>query len=112
MVGLLGSILVGVGIIAFVQGLFATISMQYGLVLGPVFVLAGVPALVAARRLWREGRGWWLAALWSGVGLIIGAAAVWNELTQPGGQGPSLGTILWTAAFTVSLVALLLARVR
>jgi hypothetical protein len=111
-VGLLGSILVGLGIVAFVQGLFATISMQWGLVVGPVVLLAGIPALVAARRLWREGRGWWLAALWSGIGLIIGAAAIWNESTQPGGQGPFLGTMLWTAAFAISLVVLLIARVR
>jgi hypothetical protein len=112
LVGLLGLILVGLGIFAFVQALFATRSMQFGLVIGPVLAVAGLPALVAARRLWREGRGWWLAALWSGVGLIIGAVAVWNEWTQPGAQGPSLGIVLWTAAFAVSTVALLIARVR
>jgi hypothetical protein len=74
--------------------------------------VAGLPALFAARRLWRDGRGWGLATLWSGAGLVIGAVAIVNSWMQPGGVGPSLGIVLWTAAFAASLAALVIARLR
>jgi hypothetical protein len=111
LVGLLGLGLVVAGPVALVQAAMTTQSMAQGLVLGPVVMLVGLPAVIAAARLWRHGQGWWLAASWTGTGLLIGIYLVWQEATtRPSGASPGLALV--TLGFAAGFVALLIARVR
>jgi hypothetical protein len=111
LVGLLGLGLLVAGTVALIQAAMTTQSMAQGLVLGPVVTLIGLPAVMAAVWLWRYGRGWWLAVVWTGVGLVAGIYLVWQEATSRP-SGPSPGLTLVTLAFAAAFVALLIARVR
>jgi hypothetical protein len=110
LVGVLGLAMVGLGIALFVPALSGGPSSQYGLITGPALALAGLPAIVAALMLWREGRLWWLAATWSGAGLVLGAWNILNDLSQP--PGPVIGDWLFFGAYAAALAALLNARRR
>jgi hypothetical protein len=111
LVGLLGLGLLVAGTVALIQAAMTTQSMAQGLVLGPVVMLIGLPAVIAAVWLWRYDRGWWLALAWTGVGLVVGIYLVWQEAASRS-SGASPGLALVTLGFAAAFVALLIARVR
>jgi hypothetical protein len=112
LVGLMGLILVGSGVYSFVEALFLTQSMQFGLIVGPILVLAGLPGVIAFGLLWREGRGWRLAVGWSAAMLLVAIWSILSVILSPATHGPPPVSVVWAIASAVALVTLLIARTR